>query len=231
MNNVIIACDFSNQTELNNFLKKLGNKKIFLKIGYQLFFKIGREGIKQLKSKGYKIFLDLKLHDIPNTVYHGVESLKDLKVDMLTIHAAGGIEMMKQAKLAAGKNIKVLAVTQLTSTDAKMLKNELLINKNINDTILHYAKNANKAKVDGVICSPNEVKLIKSKLGKKFLCVTPGIRNSSDACNDQKRIATPALARKYGSDYIVVGRPITKSNNPKIAYEKILKEFNGGKYE
>ncbi|MDE7434089.1 MAG: orotidine-5'-phosphate decarboxylase, partial [Mycoplasmoidaceae bacterium] len=191
----------------------------------------GRDGVKKLKSKGYKIFLDLKLHDIPNTVYHGVESLKDLKVDMLTIHAAGGIEMMKKAKEAAGKNIKVLAVTQLTSTDQKMLKDELLINKKINDTILHYANNTNKAGVDGVICSPNEVKLIKSKLPKKFLCVTPGIRYESNSVNDQKRIATPALAREYGSDYIVVGRPITKATNPKKEYEKILKEFNGGKYE
>ncbi len=226
MNNVIIACDFSSFNELNLFLKKLGKEKPFLKIGYQLFYKIGREGIRKLKARGFKIFLDLKLHDIPNTVYHGVESLKDLKVDMLTIHAAGGIEMMKQAKLAAGKNIKVLAVTQLTSTDSKTLKNELLINKDINSTILHYAKNANKAKVDGVICSPNEVKLIKSKIGKNFLAVTPGIRYSSNAANDQKRIATPQLAKKYGSDYIVVGRPITKSDSPQKMYKKILKEFN-----
>ncbi len=226
MNNVIIACDFSSFNELNLFLKKLGKEKPFLKIGYQLFYKIGREGIRKLKARGFKIFLDLKLHDIPNTVYHGVESLKDLKVDMLTIHAAGGIEMMKQAKLAAGKNIKVLAVTQLTSTDSKTLKNELLINKDINSTILHYAKNANKAKVDGVICSPNEVKLIKSKIGKNFLAVTPGIRYSSNAANDQKRIATPQLAKKYGSDYIVVGRPITKSDGPQKMYKKILKEFN-----
>ncbi|MDE6477395.1 MAG: orotidine-5'-phosphate decarboxylase [Mycoplasmoidaceae bacterium] len=226
MNNVIIACDFSSFNELNSFLKKLGKEKPFLKIGYQLFYKIGREGIRKLKAKGFKIFLDLKIHDIPNTVYHGVESLKDLKVDMLTVHAAGGIEMMKQAKLAAGKNIKVLAVTQLTSTDSKILKNELLINNDINSTILHYAKNANKAKVDGVICSPNEVKLIKSKIGKNFLTVTPGIRYSSNTANDQKRIATPQLAKKYGSDYIVVGRPITKSDNPKKMYKKILKEFN-----
>lgn len=226
MNNVIIACDFSSFNELNVFLKKLGKEKPFLKIGYQLFYKIGREGIRKLKAKGFKIFLDLKLHDIPNTVYHGVESLKDLKVDMLTVHSAGGIEMMKQAKLAAGKSIKVLAVTQLTSTDSKMLKNELLINKDINSTILHYAKNANKAKVDGVICSPNEVKLIKSKIGKKFLAVTPGIRYSTSTANDQKRIATPELAKKYGSDYIVVGRPITKADNPLNMYKKILKEFN-----
>lgn len=226
MNNVIIACDFSSFNELNLFLKKLGKEKPFLKIGYQLFYKIGREGIKKLKARGFKIFLDLKLHDIPNTVYYGVESLKDLKVDMLTVHAAGGIEMMKQAKLAAGKSIKVLAVTQLTSTDSKMLKNELLINKDINSTILHYAKNANKAKVDGVICSPNEVKLIKSKIRKDFLAVTPGIRYSLNTANDQKRIATPQLAKKYGSDYIVVGRPITRSDNPKKTYKKILKEFN-----
>ncbi len=225
MNNVIIACDFSSQTELNNFLKKMKNEKPFLKIGYQLFYKIGREGVKKLKNKGFKIFLDLKLHDIPNTVMHGVESLKDLKIDMLTIHAAGGIQMMKQAKIAAGKGIKVLAVTQLTSTDANMLKNELLINKKINDTVLHYATNAKKAGVDGVICSPNEVKQIKKSLGKKFLAVTPGIRYSSSTANDQKRIATPTMAREFGSDYIVVGRPITQADNSLEMYRKVCKEF------
>lgn len=225
-NNVIIACDFSTQKELNNFLKKLKGTKPFLKIGYQLFYKIGREGIKELKDKGYKIFLDLKLHDIPNTVANGIKSLKDLKIDMLTIHAAGGLEMMHQAKLAAGKNIKVLAVTQLTSTDQAMLKSELLINKKINDVVLYYATNAKKAGVDGVICSPNEVKLIKSKLGKNFLTVTPGIRYASDNANDQKRIATPQLAKQYGSDYIVVGRPITKSQQPLATYQKIWKDFN-----
>lgn len=144
---------------------------------------------------------------------------------MLTVHAAGGIQMMRKAKQAAGDKIKVLAVTQLTSTDKIMLKNELLISKDINQTILHYATNAKKAGVDGVICSPNEVKMIKSKLSKSFLCITPGIRYSDNNTNDQKRIATPTDAKLFGSDYIVVGRPITKSKNPLQMYKKILKDF------
>lgn len=225
MNNVIIACDFSSSNELNKFLKNFKSNKPFLKIGYQLFYKIGRTGIQKLTKQGYKIFLDLKLHDIPNTVYEGVKSLSDLNISMLTVHAAGGIQMMRKAKQAAGDKIKVLAVTQLTSTDKIMLKNELLISKDINQTILHYATNAKKAGVDGVICSPNEVKMIKSKLSKSFLCITPGIRYSDNNTNDQKRIATPTDAKLFGSDYIVVGRPITKSKNPLQMYKKILKDF------
>lgn len=225
MSNVIIACDFSSLNELNKLLKNFKSNKPLLKIGYQLFYKIGRTGIQKLTKQGYKIFLDLKLHDIPNTVYEGVKSLSDLNISMLTVHAAGGIEMMSKAKQAAGKKIKVLAVTQLTSTDKSMLKNELLISKDINQTILHYATNAKKAGVDGVICSPNEVKMIKSKLSKSFLCVTPGIRYPNDNINDQKRVATPKDAKKFGSDYIVVGRPITKANKPLDMYLKISKEF------
>ena len=226
MNNVIIACDFSSQKELDSFLKNFKNTKPFIKIGYQLFYKIGRTGIQKLTKQGYKIFLDLKLHDIPNTVYQGVKSLSDLNVSMLTVHAAGGIQMMKKAKEAAGEKIKVLAVTQLTSTDSKMLKNELLISKDINQTILHYAINAKKSGVDGVICSPNEVKMIKSKLNNLFLCVTPGIRYHDGNTNDQKRVATPNDAKKFGSDYIVVGRPITKADKPLDMYLKMSKEFN-----
>lgn len=225
-NNVIVACDFSSFNELNVFLKSLKNEKPFLKIGYQLFFKIGKEGVKDLKNRGYKIFLDLKLHDIPNTVYQGVKSLADLKVDMLTVHAAGGIEMMKRAKLAAGKNLKILAVTQLTSTDSKMLKKEILINEDINKVILQYAINAKKAGVDGVICSANEVKAIKQAVGKDFLAVTPGIRYDAKAADDQKRIATPQFAHKNGSDYIVIGRPITLSSKPYEMYKMTLNDFN-----
>ncbi len=225
MSNVIIACDFSSFNELNKFLRNFKSNKPWLKIGYQLFYKIGRTGVEKLIKQGYKIFLDLKLHDIPNTVYEGVKSLSDLNISMLTVHTAGGIEMMSRAKQAAGEKIKVLGVTQLTSTDESMLKNELLISKNINHTILHYSTNAKKAGLDGVICSPNEVKMIKSKLNKSFLCITPGIRYLDDKIDDQKRVATPKNAKKFGSDYIVVGRPITKANKPLDVYLKVCKEF------
>lgn len=225
-NNVIVACDFTSQKELDNFLKKLKGNKPFLKIGYQLFYVIGRAGISKLHKQGYKIFLDLKLHDIPNTVYQGIKSLKSLHIDMLTVHATGGIEMIKQAKLAAGKSVKILAVTQLTSISQKIIHDELLIPHAINDVVLQYAINAKKAKADGVICSPKEVRLIKNRLGKKFLTVTPGIRYASDNNQDQKRVATPSMAREFGSDYIVVGRPITQSSNPLKMYQKICQDFN-----
>lgn len=221
---VIIACDFDSSKELDVFLKKINTKKVFLKIGYQLFYKIGPEGIKKYKKQGYKIFLDLKLHDIPNTVKMGVKSLADLNIDFLTIHAAGGINMMKAAKEYC-KKTKILAVTQLTSIDQKTLKNELLINKNIQDVVLKYASNAYKAGLDGVVCSVWESKLIHSKISKNFLTICPGIRYQTTQAHDQKRVADPKTAKKETANYVVVGREITKSPNPKLIYQKIINDF------
>ena len=223
-NNVIIACDFDTEKELDSFLKKFKGTKPFIKIGYQLFYTIGVAGVKKYKKLGYKIFLDLKLHDIPNTVMQGVKNLAKLGVDMLTIHAAGGIEMMKAAKKYANKT-KLLAVTMLTSVSEKILNKELLIKQPLKNVVLAYAKNAKKANMDGVICSVHESKCIHKNI-KNFLTVTPGIRTAKDNANDQKRIATPKQARLNLSDYIVVGRSITKARNPLQVYKHILKEFN-----
>lgn len=226
MNNVIIACDFKNLNELKKFLIYFKNKKLFLKVGYELFYSQGPSVIKLLKKLGHKIFLDLKLHDIPNTVACGITSLVKYNVDFITVHAAGGIAMMKAAKLAAiNSKTKILAVTQLTSTDESMLKTELLIDEKMQETVLHYAKNALVAKVDGLISSALEVKSLKKQFKNNFIYITPGIRLSSDQANDQARIVTPNLARINGSDYIVVGRPITKSKDPLITYNQYVKEF------
>lgn len=224
---VIIACDFSSKEELYAFLGKLGDKKPFLKIGMELFYKEGPELVRELKSAGARIFLDLKLHDIPNTVYKAMKNLASLGADIVNIHAAGGKEMMRYAlkgleEGAKGNRPLLIAVTQLTSISPEILKGELLIDKPLNETVRAYTENAKAAGLDGVVCSPLEAPIIK-ELG--MISVTPGIRLESDSKDDQKRIATPEAAKELGSTYIVVGRPITGAADPLAAYERCLKDF------
>jgi len=227
--NVIIALDFENAKITLDFLSQFVDRKPFVKIGMELFYSEGSYIIQKLKESGFKIFLDLKLHDIPNTVKKAMISLSKFDVDMVNVHSAGGIDMMCAAKEGLtrkdGSRPLLIAVTQLTSTSAEMLKNELLIDKDINDTILHYARNTLAAGLDGVVCSPLETKIIKQNCGKNFLTITPGIRLENSEKDDQIRITTPAMAAKLGSDFIVVGRPITQVKNPVAVYEKCLKEF------
>lgn len=227
---VIIACDFSSKEELYAFLEKLGDQKPYLKVGMELYYKEGAPMVRELKAKGFKIFLDLKLHDIPNTVYKAMRNLGELGVDITNLHAAGGIKMMEAALkglregAGEGKMPKLIAVTQLTSTDADTLKNELLINESLEDTVKHYALNAKKAGLDGVVCSPLEAGIVK-ELG--LMSVTPGIRLAGDSVNDQKRVTTPQIAREMGSTYIVVGRSITGADDPREAYLRCSREFKG----
>ena len=227
---VIIACDFSSKEELFAFLNKLGDYKPYLKVGMELYYKEGAPMVRELKERGYKIFLDLKLHDIPNTVYKAMRNLGALGVDITNVHAAGGIKMMAAAlkglREGAGEGAmpKLIAVTQLTSTDADTLKNELLINETLENTVRKYALNAKEAGLDGVVCSPLEASLIK-ELG--LMSVTPGIRLAGDSVDDQKRVSTPALAREMGSTYIVVGRSITGAQNPQEAYAECVRQFKG----
>ena len=227
---VIIACDFSSKEELYAFLEKLGDQKPYLKVGMELYYKEGAPMVRELKAKGFKIFLDLKLHDIPNTVYKAMRNLGELGVDITNLHAAGGINMMEAALkglregAGEGKMPKLIAVTQLTSTDADTLKNELLINESLENTVKHYALNAKKAGLDGVVCSPLEAGIIK-ELG--LMSVTPGIRLAGDSVNDQKRVTTPKIAREMGSTYIVVGRSITGADDPREAYLRCSREFKG----
>lgn len=227
---VIIACDFSSKEELYSFLEKLGDQKPYLKVGMELYYKEGAPMVRELKAKGFKIFLDLKLHDIPNTVYKAMRNLGELGVDITNVHAAGGVKMMAAAlkglREGAGEGAmpKLIAVTQLTSTDADTLKNELLINETLENTVKHYALNAKAAGLDGVVCSPLEASIIK-ELG--LMSVTPGIRLAGDSVDDQKRVTTPAKAREMGSTYIVVGRSITGAEDPREAYIRCAKEFKG----
>ncbi|MDD4839897.1 MAG: orotidine-5'-phosphate decarboxylase [Clostridia bacterium] len=224
---VIIACDFQNKETTFEFLEKLKDEKPYLKIGMELYYREGAGLVRELKAKGFKIFLDLKLHDIPNTVYKAMKNIASLGVDITNVHAGGGIEMMRMAKKgldegAVGNKPLLIAVTQLTSTSAEVLKNELLIEKSLEQTVKIYAENAKKAGLDGVVCSPLEAPIIKA-LG--LISVTPGIRLAGDSANDQKRISTPALAKELGSNFIVVGRSITAAENPLEAYRKCVAEF------
>ena len=219
MSDVIIACDFSSKEE-----------KPFVKIGMELFYAEGGEIVKEIKKRGHKIFLDLKLCDIPNTVYKAMKNIAALGVDMTNVHAFGSIEMMKAAKKAINEvnpETKLIAVTVLTSSDQNVLDNELMIDGNINDVILKYASNTKEAGLDGVVCSPLESKIIKEKCGEDFLTVTPGIRFADDAKGDQKRVTTPAMAKEIGSSYIVVGRSITGAKDPVEAYRRCVREFIG----
>ncbi len=233
-NNVIIACDFQNKEKTFAFLKKMEGTNPYLKIGMELFYGEGPSIVKEIKELGFKVFLDLKLHDIPNTVKKAMRNCAKLGIDMVNLHAAGGINMMKAAKegLIEGSTGEVpllIAVTQLTSIDEEILKNELLIDETLNNTITTYAKNAKTAGLDGVVCSPLESSMIHEACGEAFLTVTPGIRLASNSVDDQKRVTTPSDAYRLGSNFIVVGRSITGSENPLETYKMILKEFNNGK--
>ena len=231
MKDVIIACDFASQEECLSFLDKFEglSRKPFLKIGMELFYGAGPQIVRELKSRGFKIFLDLKLHDIPNTVKKAMKVLSNLDVDMVNVHAAGTVEMMKAAKegltRADGSRPLLIAVTQLTSTSEKAMQEQLLINASINDTIAHYAQNAKEAGLDGVVCSPLEAALVKEACGNDFLAITPGIRFADSSTDDQVRITDPAKAREIGSDFIVVGRPITAATDPVEAYNRCVREF------
>lgn len=226
---VIIALDFENKERTLDFLKKFKNEKLFVKVGMELFYSEGPAIIKEIKDLGHKIFLDLKLHDIPNTVKGGMKSLARLGVDMVNLHAAGGIKMM-QAAYDAFDGIpnrpKIIAVTQLTSTSKEAMNNEQGIPGDVIDSVLRYAKCAKEAHLDGVVCSPLEVRAIKDSLGEDFLTVTPGIRPQA-VNDDQVRVTTPLDARRLGTNYIVVGRPITKAEDPYKAYLEIRKDFLG----
>lgn len=226
---VIIALDFKNKETALNFLDNFKNEKPFVKIGMELFYAEGPSIVKIIKERGHKIFLDLKLHDIPNTVKGGMKSLSHLGVDILNVHASGTIEMMRAALEGSvredGTRPIVIAVTQLTSTSEERMKEELLINSSINDTIVHYAKNVKKAGLDGVVCSPLEAGMVKNAVGMDFITVTPGVRFDDGEKGDQVRVTTPKKAKEIGTDFIVVGRPITQAKDPVEAYHRCVKEF------
>ncbi len=228
---VIIACDFNGKEQLFNFLDKFKEEKPYLKVGMELFYAGGVEIVKEIKRRGHKIFLDLKLHDIPNTVKKSMAVLSAYDVDMVNLHAGGGSNMMKGAleglTRADGTRPLLIAVTQLTSTSQELMTEELLIDKPIDEVVMSYAKNAKDCGLDGVVCSPLEAGKVHGLCGEKFLTVTPGIRLAGDAVGDQKRVTTPAMAREIGSDYIVVGRSITGAEDPVAAYRKCVKEFLG----
>ncbi|MBS4880984.1 MAG: orotidine-5'-phosphate decarboxylase [Firmicutes bacterium] len=228
---VIIACDFSSKEETLAFLDKFSGKKPYLKIGMELFYAEGPEIVREIKARGHQIFLDLKLHDIPNTVKKSMSVLSRLDVDMVNLHAAGTRAMMEAALEGVtrpdGSRPLVIAVTQLTSTSQERMQEELLISAPIDETVMHYAANAEKAGLDGVVCSPMEAGKVHETCGKQFLTVTPGIRFSDGDKGDQVRVTTPAQAKEIGSDYIVVGRPITAAADPVAAYERCVAEFVG----
>lgn len=228
---VIIACDFKNKADTLNFLDKFKDEKLFLKIGMELFYSEGPDIVREIKKRGHKIFLDLKLHDIPNTVEKAMKSLANLDVDMTNVHAAGTKDMMLAGLRGLtkddGTRPLLIAVTQLTSTSQERMEQELLIKEPIEDVVMHYAENTKEAGLDGVVCSPLEVQAVKAKCGKDFITVTPGIRFAAKDAGDQVRITTPAKAKELGSDYIVVGRPITQAENPVEAYKICVKDFVG----
>lgn len=228
---VIVACDFSSADAVFAFLDKFENeeRKPFVKIGMELYYAEGPAIVREIKKRGHKIFLDLKLHDIPNTVKKAMSVLSSLDVDMTNLHAAGTVEMMKAALEGLtkedGTRPILIAVTQLTSTSEERMQKELLINASINDTIVKYAQNTKTAGLDGVVCSPLEAGMVKDSCGKDFITVTPGVRFADGDKGDQVRITTPARAKEIGSDYIVVGRPITQADDPVAAYRRCVEEF------
>ena len=227
----IIACDFSSKEQTLDFLKKFGDKKPYVKIGMELFYAEGPAIIREIKSMGHKIFLDLKLHDIPNTVKKAMNVLSGLDVDMCNVHA-GGTKAMMEAALEGlvrpdGTRPLLIAVTQLTSTTQERMENDLLIKAPMEDVVGHYARNARDAGLDGVVCSPLESGRVHDICGSKFLTVTPGVRFADDDKGDQARVTTPARAKELGSDYIVVGRSITGAADPVGAYERCISEFVG----
>ena len=226
---LIVACDFSSAKETFEFLDKFEGKKPFVKIGMELFYAEGPEIVRQIKAGGHKIFLDLKLHDIPNTVKKAMRVLSKLDVDMCNLHAAGAAPMMRAALEGLtrddGSRPILIAVTQLTSTDQQTMERDLLIKEPIDRVVMHYAKTAADAGLDGVVCSPLEAQKVHDACGKGFLTVTPGVRFADGDMGDQKRVMTPAQAKEIGSDYIVVGRPITAADDPVAAYEKCINDF------
>lgn len=226
---VIVACDFASAEQTFAFLDKFTGKKPFVKIGMELYYAEGPSIVKEIKKRGHKIFLDLKLHDIPNTVKKSMAVLSRLDVDICNLHAGGTIRMMEAALEGLtredGTRPLLIAVTQLTSTDQESMENDLLIHEPIDKVVMHYAENAKKAGLDGVVCSPLEAEKVHSVCGKDFLTVTPGVRFADGDIGDQKRVMTPAQAKEIGSDYIVVGRPITAAEDPVAAYERCLREF------
>ena len=226
---VIIACDFDSAKKTFAFLDKFTGRKPFVKIGMELYYAEGPSIVKEIKRRGHKIFLDLKLHDIPNTVKKSMAVLSRLDVDMTNLHAAGTCRMMEAAieglTRPDGTRPLLIAVTQLTSTDQESMEKDLLINKPIADVVMHYAHNAKIAGLDGVVCSPLEAGKVHETCGKDFVTVTPGVRFADGDIGDQKRVMTPAQAKEIGSDYIVVGRPITAAEDPVAAYERCIKEF------
>ena len=226
---VIIACDFSSKQTCMDFLDKFTGRKPFVKIGMELFYAEGPQIVREIKARGHKIFLDLKLHDIPNTVKKSMSVLRNLDVDMTNLHAAGTGAMMEGALEGLtredGTRPILIAVTQLTSTSEERMKNELLINEPIDKVVMHYAKNAKDSGLDGVVCSPLEAGKVHDLCGKDFLTITPGVRFADGDIGDQVRVMTPAEAKKIGSDYIVVGRPITAAEDPVAAYNRCVAEF------
>ena len=230
---ICIALDFQTKAEVEEFLDKFGDEQLYVKVGMELFYGEGIDMIKAIKEKGHKIFLDLKLHDIPNTVKSAMKQLAKLDVDIVNVHASGSVAMMKAAieGLEAGKTGDkrplCIAVTCLTSLDQEVLDNELLIHEELRKVVLKWAENAKEAGLDGVVCSPLESKIFHDHLGEEFLTVTPGIRLATDSVNDQKRVTTPAMARELTSSYIVVGRTITRAADPLATYKEVYKQFQG----
>lgn len=225
---VIIACDFSSEKETLEFLENFGKSRPFVKIGMELFYAGGPDMVRKLKERGHKVFLDLKLHDIPNTVKKAMAVLGRLDVDMCNVHASGGSAMMKAAiegLRSTGSNAVCIGVTQLTSTSEKQLHDELLISVGMEETVRSYAANAKASGLDGVVCSPLEAPEVHAACGEDFVTVTPGVRLAGDSKGDQQRVTTPAKAKELGSDYIVVGRSITQAADPLAAYEKCLTDF------
>lgn len=226
---VIVACDFASKEEVFAFLDRFTGRKPFVKIGMELFYAEGPEIVREIKKRGHKIFLDLKLHDIPNTVKKSMAVLSRLDVDITNLHAAGTTAMMQAAieglTRPDGTRPLLIAVTQLTSTDQESMERDLLIREPIDRVVMHYAETAKNAGLDGVVCSPLEAGMVHDVCGKSFLTVTPGVRFADGDAGDQKRVMTPAAAKEIGSDYIVVGRPITKADDPVSAYERCVKEF------
>lgn len=226
---VIVACDFASAEKTYEFLDKFTERKPFVKIGMELFYAEGPQIVREIKKRGHKIFLDLKLHDIPNTVKKSMSVLSNLDVDITNLHAGGTVRMMEAALEGLtredGTRPLLIAVTQLTSTDQESMENDLLIHEPIDKVVMHYAENAKKAGLDGVVCSPLESEKVHTVCGKEFLTVTPGVRFADGDIGDQKRVMTPAEAKKIGSDYIVVGRPITAADDPVAAYNRCIAEF------
>ena len=228
---VIVACDFSSKEQVFTFLDKFTGRKPFVKIGMELYYAEGPEIVRQIKARGHKIFLDLKLHDIPNTVKKAMAVLSGLDVDMCNVHAAGTSAMMRAALEGLtrpdGSRPLLIAVTQLTSTDEDSMRRELLIDRPLDQVVMSYAQTAKEAGLDGVVCSPLEAGTVHQACGDGFVTVTPGVRFADGDVGDQKRVTTPEKARELGSDYIVVGRPITAAADPVAAYERCVKEFVG----